>query len=515
MAVPKPVMLCVLDGWGLAPDGPYNAVTRADTPVFDRIMAGCPSARLDASGEAVGLPVGQIGNSEVGHTTIGAGRIVWQDLPRITRAIEEGELDSNAVLQDFISKLKSSGGTAHLLGLVSDGGVHSHLGHVEALAKSIAGAGVPVALHILTDGRDVGPRTGLGHVETLLNAIDGIDLITPASISGRYYTMDRDKRWERIEQGFRIIRDAAGRHADDALTHIRDSYAEDVTDEFIPPAVLGDYTGMSAGDGLIAANFRADRMRQILTAFVDPDFDGFEDAGADLAATAGMVTYSDALAPYIPALFEPQEISKTLGETVARAGRRQFRLAETEKYAHVTYFLNGGAETPFEGETRKMAQSPKVATYDLQPEMSAPEVGKILAEAISTGDHDLVVVNFANPDMVGHTGSIKAAISACEAVDAQLGLALEALEQRGGAALVTADHGNCEQMWDEATNGPHTAHTLNKVPVILVGSVGSGAALRDGGLSDLAPTVLDLMGLDQPDEMTGSSLLSRAPASVN
>ena len=507
MTTPKPVVLCILDGWGLRADTTANAPALADTPTFDRLMATCPHAQLVTHGNDVGLPKGQMGNSEVGHTNIGAGRVVAMDLGQIDLAIEDGSFATQPALTDFIAALKESGGTAHLAGLASSGGVHSHQRHIAEAARVIAAAGVPVAVHAITDGRDVPPKSGAEQVAALgADLPEGAKIVT---VTGRYFAMDRDKRWDRVEKAFRAIVSGKGeRQADDAVSAIRGAYDADVTDEFIPATVVGDYAGMADGDGLFFINFRADRAREILSAIGDPDFDAFDvSTRPHLAAMLGMVDYSEAHNAFMTTVFPKQKIVNTLGAWVAEHGLRQFRLAETEKYPHVTFFLNGGKETPEEGEDRYMAPSPKVATYDLQPEMSAAEVTEHFVGAIRAG-YDLIVTNYANPDMVGHTGDLDAAIRACEAVDAGLGQVLAALEEAGGAMIVTADHGNCETMVDPETGGPHTAHTTNPVPVILAGGP-PGARLHDGRLADLAPTLLDLMGLAQPPEMTGTSLIDR------
>jgi 2,3-bisphosphoglycerate-independent phosphoglycerate mutase len=501
-----PVVLIILDGWGISPSREANAVALADTPNFDRIWAECPHATLTAQGNAVGLPEGQMGNSEVGHTNIGAGRIVWMDLPRIDKAIEEGDFARNAALAAFIEKLKASGGTAHLAGLASPGGVHSHQRHIVETARVIAAAGVPVALHAFLDGRDVAPKSAAGQIAKLEAELpDGAGI---ATVSGRFYAMDRDNRWERIAAAAAAILHGTGEHAERAQDAITAGAARGETDEFVTPTVIGDYSGAREGDGLFFANFRADRAREILRALVLPDFDAFDTGPRpDWAAKLGMVEYSDDLNGQMAAMFPSEEIVNTLGHWISTHGIGQFRIAETEKYPHVTFFLNGGIEVPEVGEVRYMAPSPKVRTYDMQPEMSAAEVTEHLAAAIRSGEYGLIVCNYANPDMVGHTGDLGAAIRAVEAVDAGLGAVLAALEETGGAALVTADHGNCEVMVDPETGEPHTAHTLNPVPVILVGGP-EGAQLRDGGcLADLAPSLLALMNLPQPSEMTGRSLI--------
>ncbi|MEM1343880.1 MAG: 2,3-bisphosphoglycerate-independent phosphoglycerate mutase [Pseudomonadota bacterium] len=503
----KPVVLAILDGWGLSETEAGNAVRLAHTPHIDRVFAEHPSARLAASGEDVGLPPGQIGNSEVGHTNIGAGRVVWMDLPRIDRAIEDGAFAANPALVRFCQRLQESGGTAHLVGLASPGGVHAHQRHLVAAARVLAGGGIPVALHLITDGRDVGPKTARAQIAGLLEEIAALEGVRAASVIGRFYTLDRDKRWERVQAAFATMVHAEGTPAKDALTAIDTAYARDESDEFITPTPLAGHTGMAHGDGLFCLNFRADRAREILSALVDPDFDAFETgARPRFAAQLGMVEYSERLDGLLDTVFASEPIANTLGAWVAAHGLSQMRLAETEKYPHVTFFLNGGRETPAQGEHRHMAQSPRVRTYDLAPEMAAGEVTEALVEAIRAR-HALIVVNFANPDMVGHTGDLQAAIRACEAVDVGMGRALVALAEVGGAMLVTADHGNCECM--VAPDGtPHTAHTTNPVPVGLVECPPTAnKALRDGRLADLAPTLLTLMGLDAPAEMTGRSLI--------
>jgi 2,3-bisphosphoglycerate-independent phosphoglycerate mutase len=502
----RPVVLCILDGWGLNPSREANAVALGSTPNFDRIWETCPHAQLAAHGPDVGLPAGQMGNSEVGHTNIGAGRVVWMDLPRIDNAIADGSFAANAALQGFVRQLRASRGTAHLAGLASPGGVHSHQRQIAEAARVIAAAGVPVAVHAFLDGRDVPPKSALGQIAELEAALpEGARI---ATVGGRFYAMDRDNRWERVGAAVAAILHAEGDRAPTAAAAIEAAYARGETDEFVTPTAIGDYGGARDGDGLFFANFRADRARQILTALIDPGFDGYRvGLRPKFAAVLGMVQYSEALDRLMPAMFPSEEIVNTLGSWVASHGLGQFRIAETEKYPHVTFFLNGGVERPAEGEARYMAPSPKVRTYDLQPEMSAAEVTEHLVAAIRSGEYDLIVVNYANPDMVGHTGSLEAAMRAVEAVDAGLGAVLAAVVETGGAIIVTADHGNCEVMVDPVTGEPHTAHTLNPVPVVLVGGP-EGARLHDGRLSDLAPTLLALMGVAQPPEMSGRSLMA-------
>ncbi len=503
----RPTVLCILDGWGCGADSPDNAIARARTPNWDRFMAQCPHGLIRTSGLEVGLPEGQMGNSEVGHMNIGAGRVVLQDLPRIDRAIAEGELERNAELRDFIARLEASGGACHLLGLLSPGGVHSHQDHMVALARIVAARGVPVRVHAFMDGRDTPPKSGRGFLEKFLDDVSGLGDITVATVSGRYYAMDRDKRWDRVALAYAALVEGRGESAETPLTAIGRAYAAGQTDEFVKPTAIAGHDGMGDGDGILMANFRADRAREILTALADPAFDGFaRDRLPAFAARAGMVSYSEALDPFYPALFPPLSLHHTLGEEVAAAGKRQLRLAETEKYAHVTFFLNGGQERVFAGEDRILVPSPRVATYDLQPEMSAVEVTDRLVEAIAGGTYDLIVVNYANPDMVGHTGVLDAAIAAVETVDRCLGRAAAAVERAGGVMLVTADHGNIERMTDPVSGVPYTAHTTNPVPAVLVNAP-PGICLADGRLADLAPTLLLFLGLPKPAGMTGHSLI--------
>jgi 2,3-bisphosphoglycerate-independent phosphoglycerate mutase len=501
----RPVMLVVLDGWGWRDEVADNAVRQAKTPTFDRLWATGPHAFLRTSGRDVGLPNGQMGNSEVGHLNIGAGRVVVQDLPRIGDAVASGEIKSAPALTGLIDKLKRSGGTCHLLGLVSPGGVHSHQDHAVALAKILSDAGIRTVVHAFTDGRDTPPQSAGDDLKRLVAALP--KEITVATVIGRYYAMDRDKRWERVAKAYNAIVEAEGPRFADPQAAIADAYAHKLFDEFVPPAVIGDYRGVKDGDGVLCFNFRADRVREILAAMLDPNFAGFPRKRiARFAAAAGMTEYSDELNKLMLAIFPPQTFPNILGEVVANAHRTQLRMAETEKYPHVTYFLNGGREQPYQGEDRIMVPSPKVATYDLQPEMSAPELTAKAVEAIDSGRYDMIVLNYANPDMVGHTGSLPAAIRAVETVDSGLGKIADAIQRQGGALLVTADHGNCELMRDPATGGPHTAHTTNPVPILLLGA-GNRALLAEGRLADIAPTLLELMDLPKPKEMTGLSLL--------
>src|SRR6476646_9517347 len=502
----RPVMLIVLDGWGWREEVADNAVRQARTPAFDRLWASSAHAFLRTDGREVGLPPGQMGNSEVGHLNIGAGRVVMQDLPRIADAIASGEIKQAPPLTGLISALKKSGGTCHLIGLVSPGGVHSHQDHGAALANILADAGVPTVAHAITDGRDTPPQSAGEDLRRFTAVLP--KSVPVATVTGRYYAMDRDKRWERVSKAYNAIVEADGPRFPDAQAAIADAYAKKQFDEFIVPAVIGNYRGIKDGDGVLCFNFRADRVREILGAMLDPGFSGFpRKRQIKFAAAVGMAQYSDDLDKLMQTIFAPQSFPHILGEVVADAGRTQLRMAETEKYPHVTYFLNGGREEPYKGENRIMVPSPKVATYDLQPEMSAPELTAKAVEAIGSGQYDMIVLNFANPDMVGHTGSLPAAIKAVEAADTGLGKIADAIERQGGALLATADHGNCELMRDPVTGGPHTSHTTNPVPLLLMG--GGDARLADGRLADLAPTMLALMELPQPKEMTGASLIRK------
>ena len=502
----RPVMLVILDGWGWRDDAADNAIRQAKTPTFDRLWETSPHSFLRTSGEDVGLPGGQMGNSEVGHLNIGAGRVVMQDLPRIGHAIASGEIAKAPALLGLIQKLKASRGTCHLIGLVSPGGVHSHQDHAAALASILTDAGIPVLVHALTDGRDTPPQSAAEDIKRLLAALP--KSVSIATVCGRYYAMDRDKRWDRVAKAYAAIIEAEGPRFADAPAVVADAYANKKFDEFILPAVVGDYRGMNDGDGLLCFNFRADRVREILGAMLDPEFSGFpRKRVVRFAAAVGMAQYSEALDTMMQTVFPPQSFANILGEVVADAGRTQLRMAESEKYPHVTYFLNGGHEDPYRGEDRIMVPSPKVATYDLQPEMSAPELTDKAVAAIDSGKYDLIVLNYANPDMVGHTGSLPAAIKAVETVDTGLGRIADAIRKAGGALLVTADHGNCEMMRDPQTGGPHTSHTTNPVPLMLLGAR-NRTLVAQGRLADIAPTLLELMELPKPEDMTGGSLLA-------
>ncbi|HXV23265.1 MAG TPA: 2,3-bisphosphoglycerate-independent phosphoglycerate mutase [Alphaproteobacteria bacterium] len=505
----RPVVLCILDGWGVGKEGPDNAIALADAANWARFLANSPHALLDASEHEVGLPAGQMGNSEVGHMNIGGGRVVMQELPRIDRAIQEDALRKNPALVEFIARLKSSGGACHLMGLLSPGGVHSHQAHLASLANILVAAGVPVRVHAFLDGRDTPPSSARGYLKQFLSDVAiSSDDVRIATISGRYYAMDRDKRWERIALAYRAMVLGKGEKARHPLAALDAAYARGETDEFVKPTVITGFAGISDGDGVLMGNFRADRAREILLALVDPEFTGFaRPRTIRFAAALGMVSYSERLNRTLAVLFPPQDMADTLGEVVAKAGLKQLRIAETEKYAHVTFFFNGGEEREFPGETRILVPSPKIATYDLKPEMSALEVTDRLVEAIGSGAYDFIVVNYANTDMVGHTGDLGAAIKAVEAVDHCLGRLAEAVGRAGGVLLITADHGNAEMMRDHTTGQAHTAHTLNPVPVVLIHGPAAVTRLSDGRLADIAPTVLSLLGLPQPEAMTGRSLL--------
>lgn len=494
----KSVVLCILDGWGNGIESSkYNAISNASPPCWQYINSNYPKCSLSACGADVGLPGGQIGNSEVGHMNIGSGRVVMQSLQRINQEI--GAIENNANLQSFISNLKSKNGICHLVGLVSDGGVHSHQKHIGALAKKISQRGIKVVIHAFLDGRDTLPNSGKKCIQEFKESIKNND-IRIATVSGRYYAMDRDNRWERTIEAYEAIAFAKAPRHDDAVSLIDENYQNNITDEFIRPAVIGDYQGIKPEDGLLLANFRADRMIQLASILLGKT-DYIE--VAKFSSILSMMKYKEDLK--IPCLFPPISFANTLGQVIADNKLQQLRIAETEKYAHVTFFFNCGKEEPFSGEERILIPSPKVQTYDLQPEMSAFELTEKLVEKIHSQEFALIVVNYANPDMVGHTGNIKAAEKAVLAVDDCLAKVLSAVKKSSNTALiVTADHGNVECMFDEENNTPHTAHTLNKVPFIVSCD---NLKLRDGRLSDIAPTILQLLGLKKPNEITGSSLI--------
>ena len=495
----NPVILCIMDGWGLAPASDSNAVTSAKTPHYDRFMANYPNACLQASGPAVGLPEGQPGNSEVGHMNIGAGRCVLQDLPRIHNAIADNSLADHQELAAFVAKLRATGGRAHLLGLFSNGGVHAHSAHIAAIANMISQQGIEVVLHAFTDGRDTLPKIANDLWAPFCASLE--KPVCLGSVIGRYYAMDRDNRTERTTAASdAIISGTAHYHADTYEQAIASAYERGESDEFIQATTINAYQGLQEGDGIFMANFRVDRARQILQALLDQ-------GPSSLCYLTMTPVFSGA--PKLPYLFGPQDLSDGLGEVVAANGLRQLRLAETEKYPHVTYFFNGGEEACFEAEDRTVITSPKVATYDLAPEMSAQGILETALTSIKTQAHELVIINFANPDMVGHTGDILAARKAVEMVDRCIGSLCHAIEAVGGAMIITADHGNCDVMWDADANSPHTAHTTNLVPVILVGGP-ENSTISNGCLADLAPSLLALLGLEKPEAMTGKNLLGVA-----
>jgi len=512
---PKPVVLLILDGWGHREDPTDNALALADIPNWRRLWVERPHTLIHTEGRHVGLPDGQMGNSEVGHMNLGAGRIVYQDLTRIDAAIEDGSFFANAELRAACAAAKTAGATLHVMGLMSPGGVHSHESHIFAMLDLAAREGVPrVAVHAFLDGRDMPPQSAEPSLRALQARCDAVGNARIATVGGRYFAMDRDKRWDRLRKAWDAIVDAqAERHAPDALTALADAYARGENDEFVAPTVLDGAAPIRDGDAIVFMNFRADRARQLTAAFVAPGFDGF-DAEQPLArrpALSRFVCLSeyDAKLP-APVAFGPDDLRNTFGDWLAAHGKTQLRIAETEKYAHVTFFFSGGREDPYAGEERILVPSPRVATYDLQPEMSCPEVTEKLTAAIRSGRFDAVICNLANPDMVGHTGDLQAAIKAAEAVDVAIGAVDAAVREVGGALLITADHGNLEMMRDPETGQPHTSHTVGPVPFIYVGHDADAvqARLRAGGaLRDVAPTMLALLGLPQPDEMTGRSLL--------
>lgn len=503
----KPVVLCVLDGWGEAPPSERNAIAQARTPTWDRLKSTGAFRTLEASGPAVGLPEGQMGNSEVGHLTLGAGQILLQDLPRITQAVESNTLKDVQALQEMVLSLKETGGACHLMGLLSPGGIHSHIEHIKALISEISAHGMPIHIHGFLDGRDTPPSSAAAFVKELLDHCEPLNAHL-STLSGRYYAMDRDQNWDRIKPAYEAVVEGKAPSFSDPLDFIQACYERGITDEFISPAVAEGYEGVSSKDAVLVANFRADRVRQFLKALTLPAFDGFDRVRLEGLRVYGMTSYADWLDPYVTALFPPQSPESTLGEVLEKQGLTQYRIAETEKYAHVTYFFNGGREEPYDGEDRQLVQSPKVATYDLKPEMSAHQVTDLLCEAVESGGYDFLLVNYANPDMVGHTGNQDATIKAIEKVDACLNQLEESVLAQGGMLLITADHGNADCMENPQTQKPHTAHTCAPVPFVLVGK---SCSLRSGsaGLSDVAPTVLDLLTLKSPVSFTGTSLISK------
>ena len=500
----KPLILMILDGFGIAPE--YgNAIMAAKKPNLDRLFRENPLTQIGASGLNVGLPNGQMGNSEVGHTNIGAGRIVYQELTRITKEIEDGDFYKNPALIKAVAAVKAKGTALHLIGLLSDGGVHSHNGHLYALLELAKQNGLSkVYVHALLDGRDVPPSSGKGFVEDCLAKIQEIGVGEIATVAGRYYAMDRDNRWERVSKAYNAMVLGEGVQNPDPVAAVAKSYEDGVTDEFVVPVVCGPEGRISADDSVIFFNFRPDRARELTRAFVDPDFTGFERAKSFFPLTYVCMTQYDATMPNVDVAFHPQSLKNTLGEYLSNLGMTQLRIAETEKYAHVTFFFNGGVETVYPGEDRVLIHSPKVATYDLQPEMSAYAVTDALVEKIDSGMYDVIILNYANCDMVGHTGIFDAAKAAVEAVDICVGRVIDAIKRMHGTAIITADHGNAEKMYEE-DGSPFTAHTTNPVPFCVVGYP---CKLRENGkLADIAPTMLKILGLPQPAEMTGESII--------
>jgi 2,3-bisphosphoglycerate-independent phosphoglycerate mutase len=503
----KPLVLLVMDGFGLSSETLGNAILAAHTPFLDEAFAKGAFTRLSASGTDVGLPPGQMGNSEVGHTNIGAGRVVYQDLSRITKTIEEGKLSQNPALRAAMRRCMREGHALHLMGLVSDGGVHSHNSHLLALLQMARDLQVEkVYVHCFLDGRDVPPMSGLGYIKELNLAMTQLCLGKIATVCGRYYAMDRDRRWGRVQKAYEALTTRKGGFFATAEEAVRTAYSDGITDEFVPPCVIDGGKEISPGDSVIFFNFRPDRARQLTRAFADGDFDGFPRPGGRIPTFFVTMTEYDSTIPNVHIAFESDSLRNTLGEVLARAGKSQLRLAETEKYAHVTFFFNGGREEPYPGENRILVPSPKIPTYDLQPEMSAPEVAQKAVEAIEGSQYDVIVMNFANCDMVGHTGKFDAAVQAVRAVDAGAAAVAEAVERAGGLLILTADHGNAERLLDEDGHAV-TAHTTNPVPFVLLGK---NFSLREhGALCDIAPTMLDLLQLPQPREMTGRSLLKK------
>ncbi len=502
-----PVALVILDGWGINESCENNAACQANTPILDRLREEFPISRLSASGQDVGLPAGQMGNSEVGHMNIGAGRIIYQDLSRISLAIEDGSFFENQALKSVCERLAASGGKLHLLGLLSDGGVHSHNTHLYALVRLAQQVGVKdVCIHAFLDGRDTPPKSAVDYLQQLEEELTKIGLGRIVTITGRYWAMDRDNRWERVEKAYLALTEGVGHHADSSAEAINSAYAVDQTDEFVEPVVVGRPGTIDDGDGVIFFNFRSDRAREMTRALALEDFTGFSRRKTpQLVDYVCLTEYDETF--HLPVAFPSETYPDILAEVVSRAGLKQLRIAETEKYAHVTFFFNGSVEQPWPGEDRVMIPSPKdVATYDQKPSMSAVEVTDEVVTRVESGKYQLIILNFANCDMVGHTGVLAAAIEAVETVDSCLGRVVAAVTEAGGQLLITADHGNCEQMVDE--NGrPHTAHTTNPVQFILVDPRAKDRLVHDGILADLAPTVLELLGLEQPAAMTGRSLL--------
>ncbi|HEY7192273.1 MAG TPA: 2,3-bisphosphoglycerate-independent phosphoglycerate mutase [Gemmatimonadales bacterium] len=496
-----PVVLVVLDGWGFRPGREGNAIELGRTPVWHKLWERAPRTLLEASGLAVGLPEGQIGNSEVGHLNLGAGRVVPQDIVRISQSIESGEFFRIPALLELVENTRRQGGTLHIMGLIGTGGVHALDKHLLAAVELGKQHDLPVAIHAWLDGRDTPPKSALAFMEELTGAVGPV----VSTVIGRYYAMDRDKRWDRTKLAYDAMVNGVGQRARDPVTAIKQAYAAGVTDEFVKPFVIEGAPLIKDGDGIFCFNYRADRMRQIVRALAMPEFNGFDVKGRPGVRLVTMTRYDETL-PF-PAAFEPMVLSKIVAEVLSEHGKTMFRTAETEKYAHVTYFFNGGYEPPYKGEERLLVPSQKVATYDLMPEMSAPGVTDVLCEAIAAKNHDFILCNYANGDMVGHSGVLPAAIKAVETVDTCLARVLDTADAADATVIVTADHGNCELMIDPATGGPHTAHTTNPVPIVIVGEGAGTKHLRTGGsLRDVGPTILHLLDIEPPKQMTGRDL---------
>ncbi len=503
----KPVVLLILDGWGYRKENGFNAINSANTPNWDRLLQQQPHTLIDTSGASVGLPDGQMGNSEVGHLNLGAGRVVYQELTRISRSVESGDFNTNPALAAAVESAVTNNKSVHLFGLLSPGGVHSHESHIHAMARMAAARGAErIYLHAFLDGRDTPPKSAEASLQLMQKVFADTGRGRIASITGRFYAMDRDNRWDRIEQAYKMLTTGeAPYHADDAVTALNMAYQRDETDEFVKPTLVGEAVKIEDGDAVVFMNYRSDRAREITRCFIEADFDGFQrKVWPKLGSFVSLTQYHEAFD--IPVAFPAVELQQVLGEVLADQGIKQLRLAETEKYAHVTFFFNGGREAAFTGEERQLVPSPKVATYDLQPEMSAPKVTEQLVQAIESGRFGTIICNYANSDMVGHTGDFDAAVKAIEALDACLGEVVQAAQRCETELLITADHGNAEQMRDEKTQQPHTAHTENPVPLVYVGRP---AVLAEGGaLCDVAPSLLSLMGLEIPQQMEGRPLVT-------
>ena len=507
----RPVMLLILDGWGYrSTTTKDNAIEMGETPNWHNLLKTCPHCFVETSGLDVGLPAGQMGNSEVGHMNLGAGRVVMQDLPKIDQAVKEHTLEKNPVVVDLINTLKANGKTCHVMGLMSPGGVHSHQEHIVALCEILNRNGIKVDVHAFLDGRDTPPTSAEGFLADFNNSIKDMPLVKLATLSGRFYAMDRDKRWDRVELAYNNIVSANGKRYSSADEAIKASYAAGVNDEFVVPCVIGDYNGADDGDAFLMANFRADRAREITYALGDAKFEGFvRNKIVKFSDCVGMAEYSVDHNRFMKTIFAPEQLKNIYGEVVSEHGMTQLRIAETEKYAHVTFFFNGGEERLFKGEERILINSPKVATYDLKPEMSVYEVTDALVDAIESKKFDTIICNFANGDMVGHTGIMSAALQAVAAVDKSLGRVMKAIKDVDGVLFVTADHGNVEKMVDEKTGQPYTAHTVGKVQAVLYNAPADVKGMEDGRLADVSPTLLDLLGLEKPADMTGHSLLKK------